>query len=101
MGLAGRAILGDGRTVEITGQIDRISVTDEAVLIADFKTGRPHPLATVPQAYVAQLALYRVAVAPLYPGRPVRAFVVWTSGPSVLELPAERLDGALGELVAA
>ena len=100
VGLAGRAVLGDGRSVEITGQIDRISVTADAVLIADFKTGRPHPLETVPNAYVAQLALYRASVEPLYPGRKVRAFLVWTSGPSVLELPADLLDRAMRELVA-
>ena len=44
VGIAGRAILADGRPLDITGQIDRVGITDEAVLIADFKTG-PRPSA--------------------------------------------------------
>ena len=67
--------------------------------IADFKTGRPHDLETVPASTVLQLALYREAVAPLYPGKTVRAFLVWTAGPVVLELPADRLDGAVAKVV--
>ncbi len=101
VGLAGRVQLASGQSVEIVGQLDRVAVTAAAVLIADFKTGRPHDLTTVQAAYVTQLALYRAAVAPLYPGLPVRAFLVWTTGPAVLELPAERLDKALAELASA
>jgi ATP-dependent helicase/nuclease subunit A len=55
----------------------------------------------VPPTYVAQLALYRAAVAPLYPGKSVRALLVWTSGPTVLELPPARLDAAMAELAPA
>ena len=98
VGIAGRAVLADGRPIEIAGQIDRIGVTDAAVFIADFKTGRPHTADDLPQSYVAQLALYRAAVAPLYPDKAVRAFLVWTAGPSVVELPPVRLDAALHEL---
>ena len=98
--LAGTAILRDGRSIAITGQIDRISITDRAVLIADFKTGRPHDLDTIPGPYKAQLALYCAAVAPLYPGLPVRAFLVWTAGPSVVELPPALLEATLDELAA-
>ena len=99
VGIAGKARLLDGRTLEITGQIDRIAVTDTAVLIADFKTGRPHDLATVPPSYVLQLALYRETVAPLYPDKPIRAFLVWTAKASILELTADRLEAALHEAV--
>ncbi|MDX7953542.1 PD-(D/E)XK nuclease family protein, partial [Lichenihabitans sp. Uapishka_5] len=101
VGVAGRATLPDGRPIEIAGQIDRIGVTEDAVLIADFKTGRPHAADTIPQSFVAQLALYRAAVAPLYPGKPVRAYLVWTAGPTVMEIPGRRLDAALAELTAA
>ena len=98
VGIAGRAVLADGRPIDIAGQIDRIGVTGDAVFIADFKTGRPHAADDLPQSYVAQLALYRAAVGPLYPGKRVRAFLVWTAGPTVVELPPARLDAALHEL---
>src|SRR5262249_20650341 len=52
--------LNDG-TLAVSGQVDRLAVTGDSVLIADYKTNRPAPrsLAEVPPAYVSQLALYR------------------------------------------
>ena len=99
VGVAGRVTLPDGRSVEIAGQIDRIGVGESDVMIADFKTGKPHDLNTVPPSYVAQLALYRAAIAPLYPGKAIHAALVWTTGPTVLVLPPTFLDSALAVLV--
>ena len=45
IGVGGRVRLPDGREVEIFGQIDRMAVLPDAVLLADFKTGRPRPAA--------------------------------------------------------
>jgi ATP-dependent helicase/nuclease subunit A len=87
-----------GRTpLAVSGQIDRLAVSAAQVLIADYKSNRPAPrtLAEVPAAYVRQLALYRAVVARLYPDRPVRAVLVWTDVPDLMELSAEVLDGAL------
>ncbi|MBV8664340.1 MAG: hypothetical protein JO107_14705, partial [Hyphomicrobiales bacterium] len=52
------------------------------------------------RAYVAQLALYRAALAPLYPDRPVRAFLVWLGAPEAVEIAAAELDAALAEVSA-
>jgi ATP-dependent helicase/nuclease subunit A len=49
---------------------------------------------------VAQLALYRAAAAQLWPGKPVRAILVWTAGPRAVEMPAETLDDALRAVAA-
>jgi ATP-dependent helicase/nuclease subunit A len=43
------------------------------------------------------MALYRAAVALLYPGRNIRCFLIYTSGPRVEEIDAARLDTALAE----
>jgi ATP-dependent helicase/nuclease subunit A len=48
---------------------------------------------------IAQLALYRAAVAPLYPDRPVRAFLVWLGAAEVIEIPSTTLDDALARFV--
>ncbi|MBS0243264.1 MAG: PD-(D/E)XK nuclease family protein, partial [Proteobacteria bacterium] len=87
---------GRGQPVRLTGQIDRLVVTDHDCLIVDFKTNRPPPrdVAGVPEAYVLQLAAYRLALARIYPGLRVRAALLWTDGPDLMELPAERLDAA-------
>jgi ATP-dependent helicase/nuclease subunit A len=87
----------------VSGQIDRLVVTDEAVLVLDFKTSMhpPKPDAALPRDHVLQLALYRALLAEIYPGRAIRAFLVWTAGPLVREVPAERLDDALAAVGAA
>ena len=48
-------------TFTVSGQVDRLAVTDSEVLIVDYKTNRPPPDATtgVALAYRRQLALYR------------------------------------------
>jgi ATP-dependent helicase/nuclease subunit A len=94
--IVGRIAAG-ARAVAVSGQIDRLAVTTQGVLIADYKTNRPAPrrLADVPPTYVAQLALYRAVLATIYPGRPVRAALVWTEVPDLMEIPGDELDRAL------
>jgi ATP-dependent helicase/nuclease subunit A len=84
----------------VSGQIDRLAVTPDAVLIADFKANHapPRRLEDVPKAYVTQLSLYRAVLQRLYPGRAVRAALVWTEVPEIMELPAAVLDEALTQL---
>jgi ATP-dependent helicase/nuclease subunit A len=50
---------------------------------------------------VRQLALYRAVLKKLYPNRNVRAALVWTAGPALIELPAAILEAALSRLSAA
>ena len=78
----------------ISGQIDRLAVLPDRVLIVDYKTLRPPPAdpADVPPAYLHQLAAYRTAVAAIYPGRPVEAAILWTDGPILMPIPAALLD---------
>ncbi len=81
----------------VSGQIDRLVVTPSEVLIIDFKTNHAPPsrLAEVPEAYVRQLALYRAVLARLYPERPIRAALLWTETPELMEISAPALDAAL------
>jgi ATP-dependent helicase/nuclease subunit A len=87
----------------VSGQVDRLAVTDSEVLIADYKSDRfaPRRVEDVSQAYVRQLALYRAVLQKLYPNHQVRAALVWTAGPALMELPADALDAALSRLSAA
>jgi len=100
--IVGRLPMG-GQTVLVSGQIDRLAVTQASVLIADFKTNRPPPrrIADVPEAYVRQLALYRAVLAKLYPDKPLRAALIWTEVPDLMELSAEALDAALARVTCA
>ena len=68
------ALLGDRA---ISGQIDRLVVLPDRVLIVDYKTLRPPPAdpESVPPAYLRQLAAYRAAVQAIYPGHAVDAAI--------------------------
>src|SRR5450631_3352410 len=100
--IVGRLILG-GKEVRVSGQIDRLAVTQGSVLIADFKTNRPPPrrIEDVPQSYLRQLALYRALLKKLYPGKPIRAALIWTEVPDLMELSGEVLDAALLRITSA
>jgi ATP-dependent helicase/nuclease subunit A len=90
--------LDGGREIlRVSGQIDRLAITPDAVLIVDFKTNLdpPRRFAEVPDAYKRQLALYRAVLQKIYPGRPVRAALIWAEVPDLMELSAEVLEDAL------
>jgi ATP-dependent helicase/nuclease subunit A len=72
----------------VTGRIDRLLVTDEAVVVVDFKTNRPPPRtpAEVPQVYRAQLRGYRRLLESVYPGRRVETWLLWTDGPDMMQI---------------
>src|SRR6516162_9647392 len=92
-----------GGTLAVSGQVDRLAVTSDSVLIADYKTNRPAPrrLADVPPAYVSQLALYRAVLGELYPGKRIRAALVWTDVPDLMEISETSLDAALAAVTSA
>ena len=48
-----------------------------------------------------RLALYRAVLAKLYPDRPVRAALIWTEVPDLMELSAKVLDDAVVRLTSA
>lgn len=77
-----------GGTV-IAGTVDRLLVTDATVTVIDFKTGRQAPatLADVPPYHLRQMAAYRAALQVIFPGREVRAALLYTAGPVLFDLP--------------
>lgn len=97
--LMGRVALGSSERA-VSGRIDRLVVTNDEVLIVDYKTNRPPPadLRDVPQVHVAQMALYRALLAPLYPDREIRAALVYTEAPVLIAVSAQTMDDALARL---
>ena len=91
-----------GRMYAVSGQVDRLVVTDGAVMIADYKTNHPAPRQPEDAwQYVTQLALYRAVLAKLYPGRDIRAALVWTQVPDLMTLSASVLDQAMADFTPA
>lgn len=96
--VSGLVSLQDGAVPRIlSGQIDRLRVTAEAVWIIDYKTQRTPPanVQAVPEAYLRQMAVYRAALMRIYPDRPVHCALLWTSAPSLMPLPADLLASSL------
>jgi ATP-dependent helicase/nuclease subunit A len=89
-----------GHRRKVSGQVDRLAVTESEVLIADYKSDRavPSRVEDIPQGHVGQLALYRAVLRLLYPNHEVRAALVWTLGPVLMEVPAALLDAELSRL---
>ena len=94
--IVGRIPRDGGDPLGVAGQVDRLIITDDAVLIADYKTDGvvPQRLDDVPAAYLAQLALYRAVIARIYPDKTVRAALIFTNGPVLLEMPAASMDAS-------
>ena len=78
----------------ILGQVDRLLVSAEQVLVLDFKTNRPPPVLAeaAPPAYLRQMAAYRAVLRAAFPGRRVDCALVWTYGARAMPLPAMLLD---------
>ena len=89
--------------VRISGQIDRLAVTPETVLIADFKTNRPPPESAeeTPRLYRTQMALYRAALQKIYPSKRVDCALVWTDGARLMPLSGALLDVEIDRIAAA
>ena len=78
----------------ISGQVDRLVITNDNVIIVDYKTGRS-PVRTesgVPHAYFRQMSAYRAVLRQVLPERPIRCGLLYTGGPTLCWLPDEKLD---------
>src|ERR1700676_5488012 len=85
----------------VSEQIDRLVVSASEVLIVDFKTNHAPPgcPAEAPRGYVRQLALYRAVLGKHYPQLPVRAALLWTEIPELMEISAPALDAELASII--
>lgn len=101
--VAGAIRLPDGAVRAVSGRIDRLAVTAESVVIADFKTtARPPERAdAIPVGTLVQLAAYAALMQEIYPDRAIRALVVYTANLAHFELAAAQLDAALLALAGA
>jgi len=85
---------GRGPALRLSGKIDRLVQDGNTIWIVDYKTNRPPPkdVAQVAEAYLLQLAAYRLAVQRIYPAMHVRAAILWTDGPRIMEIPTSNLE---------
>ena len=75
-------------------RIDRLVVTPDGILVADYKTDRqvPAEAAACNPEYLMQMAIYRDALRLTAPGVPVRVCLLYTEAPRLFMLPDALLD---------
>ncbi|KQX38597.1 hypothetical protein ASD04_08000 [Devosia sp. Root436] len=89
----------DGEDIRLTGRIDRLVIDDSGVTVVDYKSDASVPggPGDVPGNYLTQLGLYALVAGQLFPGREVRAAILWTRLESLMFLPPDMLAaGARG-----
>lgn len=79
------------------GTIDRLIIEPEEVTLIDFKSNRQVPAnaGEVPEGILRQMGAYAHLLAQVYPGRRVRAAILWTASASLMPLDPEIVRQAL------
>jgi ATP-dependent helicase/nuclease subunit A len=78
----------------VSGQVDRLLITDSEILVVDYKTNRLPPLkvAEVEAVYLRQLASYRAALIEIYPNKTILCALLWTDGPHLMVIEGDILS---------
>ncbi|HYI82837.1 MAG TPA: PD-(D/E)XK nuclease family protein, partial [Acetobacteraceae bacterium] len=78
----------------ISGQVDRLVVEPDRVLVLDYKTNRPPPETPddVAPLHLRQMAAYRAVLRAAFPDRAVACALVWTYDAKCMVLPPALLD---------
>lgn len=89
-----------GASHMISGRIDRlVEEPGGGLLLVDLKTDRT-PGSPPPDAYLAQLALYRALLRKMKPNQEVTAAILWTALPRLDRITPDALDAALARMAA-
>ncbi|RNJ61675.1 MAG: double-strand break repair helicase AddA [Porphyrobacter sp. IPPAS B-1204] len=79
--------------VVVAGTADRLLIEEHRITVVDFKTTRrpPASAADIPLATLRQMAAYVAALQTIYPGRDMRAGVLYTHAPVLFDLAQDAL----------
>lgn len=85
--------MADNEPAVVTGQIDRLIIRDNDVVVVDYKTNRPPPerVEKVATVYIRQLATYRALLKQIFPKASVRCALLWTDTPDLMWIPNEAM----------
>ena len=81
----------------VSGQIDRLCIYEDRVLILDYKSNRPPPKteAEVAPLYMTQMATYAALMQEAYPDHKIECALLWTDGPHLMRLSETSMAAAL------
>ncbi|WP_019223083.1 double-strand break repair helicase AddA [Bartonella rattaustraliani] len=88
-----------GKEQEVSGQIDRLYITQNSVIFADFKTGTPpEKEEAIAPRYLLQMALYRKLLQAIHPDKDIQALLAYSKEVKIFKLSPEKLDTLLDEI---
>ncbi|GAA5104473.1 double-strand break repair helicase AddA [Bartonella jaculi] len=88
-----------GKERALSGQIDRLSITQNSIIFADFKTGiPPENEAAIAPRYLLQMALYRKLLQTIHPDKDVQALLIYSKETKIFKLSPEKLEAILDEV---
>ncbi|WP_375648843.1 double-strand break repair helicase AddA [Bartonella sp. OT172YNZD] len=88
-----------GKEQAISGQIDRLYITKNSIIFADFKTGTPPENETaIASHHWLQMALYRKLLQAIHPDKDIQALLIYSKEAKVFKLSPEKLEAFLGEV---
>ena len=92
--LAEAPIAGRVNGQPLAGQVDRMLIRPDRIVVLDYKTNRPPPetVEQVPALYLRQMAAYRALLRQVFPGRRVECWLLWTWTTRIMALPDAMLD---------
>ncbi|WP_282128219.1 double-strand break repair helicase AddA [Roseobacter litoralis] len=95
--LAEVAVTAEFGTARLHGIIDRLIVSDTAVLAVDFKTNQtvPSQPAACPEGILRQMGAYTHALKQVYPDRKIETAILWTRNCTLMHLPHDIVTQAL------
>ncbi|HCP18830.1 MAG TPA: hypothetical protein DIT62_06140, partial [Alphaproteobacteria bacterium] len=80
----------------VSGIIDRLVITDDAVIFVDFKTGQcPDTSNEISPSYISQMGLYAHLLGKIYPEKQIKAGLIYTEAPRVYWLDKDMLEDAV------
>jgi ATP-dependent helicase/nuclease subunit A len=81
-------------SVKLVGQVDRLAIFPDRIIVLDYKTNRPPPteLAAVQPLYLRQMAAYRALAAASLARPIVECWLVWTWTAHAMALPDALMD---------
>ncbi|MDI2113150.1 double-strand break repair helicase AddA [Commensalibacter nepenthis] len=91
--LVEQPLVGTVNGVVVTGQIDRMRILPDQILLCDFKSGRKVPTQPeeTPINYLKQMAAYWALLKLLYPKHQIKPLIVWTDVAQIMFLPEQLL----------
>lgn len=71
----------------ISGQVDRLVISDKEVWIIDYKTNKnvPDTAQNIPLVYKNQMNAYKALLSSLFPDKKIRCFLLWTTTLDLME----------------